>query len=161
MPNHRMGVDLTKDERAAYADMTQKLSTDVDKGERADALRFAINCCEHVNLLAKHINRLAQHFYRDINTGLPIDRNKGELIALMHSELSEMLEGVRKNTFDSHLPTRRSEEVELADLIIRALDYAAWRGLDLQGAIADKLQYNATRKDHTDEARRAKNGKKF
>lgn len=155
--------------RQLHADMSQvealaavnSVRDSVDKMERAHALRYAINCAEGINLLATHVNRLAAHFYRDINTGLPIERNKGELIALMHSELSEMLEGVRKGTMDSHLPARRSEEVELADLVIRALDYAAWRRMDLQGAIVDKLQYNAVRKDHTDEARRATNGKKF
>jgi hypothetical protein len=51
--------------------------------------------------------------------------------------------------------------VELADLIIRALDYAGYRKLDLMGAINEKLKYNCQRKDHTAEERRKTNGKKF
>src|SRR4051812_7282747 len=36
-------------------------------------------------------------------------------IALCHSELSEALEGHRKNLMDDHLPHRKMAEVELAD----------------------------------------------
>jgi NTP pyrophosphatase (non-canonical NTP hydrolase) len=106
-----------------------------------------------------HLNNA--HFYRDLATGAPIERNPAEMIALQHSELSEMLEGVRKGGQDKHLPHRSVEEVELADLFIRALDYAAFRKLDLEGAIKDKLAYNVTRQDHTREARLAAGGKKF
>lgn len=72
-------------------------------------------------------------------------RNKAEMIALMHSELSEMLEGVRKPGPDSHCPTFTSEEVELADLLIRAFDYAGGFKLRLAQAIEAKLAFNATR----------------
>mgnify|MGYP001800919121 CR=1 FL=1 len=89
------------------------------------------------------------------------DRNDGEMIALMHSELSEMLEGVRKDSFDDHLPHRSSVEVELADLLIRAFDFAGARDLDIGGAYIEKRAYNAVRPDHKREARDAQGGKKF
>lgn len=94
-------------------------------------------------------------------TGEPVDRNDGELIALMHSELSEALEGLRKDLNDDHLPQFKSVEVELADTIIRICDYAGARGLRLGEAIACKLAYNARRADHKPEARAAAGGKKF
>ena len=100
-------------------------------------------------------------WYIDPVTGEPIDRNVPEMIALQHSELSEMLEGVRKGGMDKHLPHRTVEEVECADVLIRLFDYAAFRKLDLEGAIAEKLLYNVHRQDHTLEARTAPGGKRF
>lgn len=94
-------------------------------------------------------------------TGERIDRNKGELIALMHSELSECLEGVRKGLMDDKLPHRSMEEVELADTIIRIFDYAGAYNLDVAGALLEKLDYNAKRADHKPENRVAAGGKKF
>lgn len=72
-------------------------------------------------------------------------RNRGEMIALMHSELSECLEGLRKGLMDDHLPHRSMEEAELADTVIRILDYAAGFGLDVGGAIVEKMRYNTGR----------------
>jgi NTP pyrophosphatase (non-canonical NTP hydrolase) len=80
-------------------------------------------------------------------------------IALMHSELSEALEGFRKNLQDDHLPSRSMVEVEFADTIIRILDTAGYLGLDVGGAIMEKLAYNATREDHKREVREAPGGK--
>lgn len=97
----------------------------------------------------------------DPYTQEPITRNKGEMIALMHSELSEMLEGVRKSLQDDHLPAFKSEEVELADLLIRAFDYAAGHRLRLGEAFVEKMEYNRTRADHMLEARTAAGGKIF
>jgi NTP pyrophosphatase (non-canonical NTP hydrolase) len=103
----------------------------------------------------------ARSWWQNPMTGERIERNDGELIALMHSELSEALEAVRKGLQDSHLPHRRGVEVELADLMIRVFDYAGARGLDLEGAVREKLAFNARREDHTHAARLAANGKKF
>lgn len=82
-------------------------------------------------------------------------RNKAEMIALMHSELSELLEAVRlPGTIKSNkIPNYTEEAEELADVIIRALDYAGGWGIDVQGAIEAKLNYNAKRP--------TKHGKKF
>lgn len=82
-------------------------------------------------------------------------------LALVHSEISEALEGLRKDLKDDHLPHRLSIEVELADAVIRIADLAGAMGLDLGGAIADKMEYNSTRQDHRPEARAAAGGKSF
>lgn len=115
-----------------------------------------------LNKLAHEIHHIDNYqWWHDLNTGEKLERNKGEMIALMHSELSECLEGERKNIMDSHLPHRRNAEVELADLFIRALDYCGAFGYDIDGAIAAKRAYNRNRADHKKEARLAPGGKKF
>lgn len=75
------------------------------------------------------------------------ERNDGECIALMHSELSEALEALRKNPLqkDEHCPAFTNLEVELADCVIRIMDYAGMRNLDVAGAILAKVEYNRTR----------------
>lgn len=99
-------------------------------------------------------------WYKDPKTGDTIQRNVGEVIALMHSELSEALEADRKDLMDDKLPHRKGIEVEFADCIIRILDTAAALELDVAGAIIEKNRYNQTRADHK-LAARAAGGKKY
>ena len=114
-----------------------------------------------LNELALRCHEANKKWWQDPATGYPITRNKGEMIALMHSELSEILEAERKDLSDTHLPHRRGAEVELSDLLIRLLDYSAAYGYDLDGAFEEKMAYNKTRADHTLEARMQPGGKKF
>lgn len=58
--------------------------------------------------------------------GTPKERNHGEMIALMHSELSEAWDGFQRDAQDDHLPNRRNVEVELADYLIRVGDFAGF-----------------------------------
>lgn len=85
----------------------------------------------------------------------------GTKLALVHSEVSEGLEGHRKGLMDDHLPHRPMLEVELADAVIRIMDLAGGLGMDIGGAIAEKLQYNSKRVDHKLENRAADGGKAY
>ncbi|WP_347837751.1 hypothetical protein [uncultured Planktomarina sp.] len=100
-------------------------------------------------------------WWNDPETGEHKDRNNGEMIALMHSELSEALEADRKDLMDDHLPDRPGVEVELADTLIRIFDFAGARGLDLGGAYVAKRAYNEKRADHKPENRAKDGGKKY
>lgn len=100
-------------------------------------------------------------WHTNLLTGELLDRNKGEMIALIHSEISEAMEGERKNLMDDHLPHRPMVEVEMADAVIRIMDYCGRWGYDIGGAILEKMIYNATRIDHKIENRVKENGKKF
>lgn len=81
-------------------------------------------------------------------------------LCLVHSEVSEACEGVRKNLMDDKLPHRKMGEVELADAVIRILDLCGHEGYDLAGAIQEKLLFNQVRPDHKIENRLAEGGKK-
>jgi hypothetical protein len=114
-----------------------------------------------LNKLAQEIHAGNHKWWHDPATGQKLERNKGELLCLIHSEISEAMEGERRGLMDDKLPLRPMAEVELADALIRILDYAAGFGYDIEGAVVEKLAYNAIRKDHTHEARAQADGKKW
>lgn len=82
-------------------------------------------------------------------------------LCLIHSEISEAMEGHRKDLMDDKLPHRSMIEVELADALIRIGDLSAALGLDLGGAVQEKLAFNRTRADHQRENRAAAGGKAY
>lgn len=68
------------------------------------------------------------------------DRNNGEMIALIHSELSEALKELREiNTNWKHVAE------EMADCVIRIMDFCEGRNIDLQKAILKKMKKNEKR----------------
>lgn len=75
-------------------------------------------------------------------------RNDSELIALMHCELSEAVEGLRKgNPPDDKIPAFSSVEAELADVILRIMDMAQARNYNISAAIIAKSNMNTTREN--------------
>jgi NTP pyrophosphatase (non-canonical NTP hydrolase) len=114
-----------------------------------------------INFLCREVHAANEKWWRDLKTGEPVKRNVGEMLCLVHSEISEAMEGHRKNLPDDKLPHRSMIEVELADAVIRIFDIAAGLGMDLGGAFVEKMAYNATREDHKPEARMKQNGKKY
>lgn len=82
-------------------------------------------------------------------------------LCLVHSELSEAMEGDRKNLPDDHLPQFPMRDVELADALIRIADMAGAFGIDLGAALAAKLEYNQQRADHKPENRVKEGGKTY
>jgi hypothetical protein len=113
--------------------------------------------------LSKAVHVANQKWWKDPATQQPIKRNRGELLALIHSEVSEALEGERKNLMDDKLPHYPMAAVEIVDAIIRSLDYLAGihPDIDVQAVFDEKMAYNAQREDHKHEARLIAGGKQF
>lgn len=120
------------------------------------------------------INELAQGIHLNAKSKGFFDepKNIGEMIALIHSEASEALEADRKDHFttanmdavngwvlDDDFKFSFSEQVkntfedELADIMIRVMDLAAFKNIDLEAHIKAKMRYNSLR-EH-------KHGKKY
>lgn len=78
------------------------------------------------------------------------ERNIGELLALIHSEVSEALEEYRAKTLlaEYRLSNKGKPEgfsVELADIVIRVFDLAEHLRIDLCAVVAAKMIYNESR----------------
>lgn len=100
----------------------------------------------------------------DPKTGASITDNPlcfSSKLCLVHSEISEAMEGDRKDLMDDKLPHRKMREVELADAVIRIFDMAGAYQMDLAGAIAEKMAYNQIRADHKIENRALTGGKSY
>ena len=76
------------------------------------------------------------------------ERSFGDIVALCHSELSEALEEYRSGRQMVYMGEAGKPEgiaVELADCMIRILDYLAHEDIDVESVMAMKHEYNTTR----------------
>jgi NTP pyrophosphatase (non-canonical NTP hydrolase) len=71
--------------------------------------------------------------------------NVGEKFMLIVTEVAEAMEGHREGGQSLKIPEFTKVEEELADAVIRLLDFVGHFNLRLDDAIAAKLRYNLTR----------------
>ena len=133
-----------------------------DRQKIIDAVQYLQDVC--------HGAAVASGWWTDTKTGESLKVDAPHLapkyfvsnkLCLTHSELSEAMEGDRKNLMDDKLPQYRMLDVESGDAIIRLMDLAGGVNLRLAEAFADKLIYNNTRPDHKLENRLKEGGKTY
>jgi hypothetical protein len=97
--------------------------------------------CQQWGLMAYAIHHNAvQHGWWET------ERNQYELLALVHAEISEAVEALRKHNPEStKIPGYSLVEEEVADAIIRLMDQAYANGWNVAGAILAKHAYNINR----------------
>lgn len=112
-------------------------------------------------------------WWKDLNSGIDLRdevRNGtrfgkalvAEKLVLIHSEISEAMEGARKNLKDDKLPQHSMLMTELADAVIRIADLVGALGQeDFAQILLEKLAFNRVRPDHKIENRIADGGKAF
>tara|TARA_R110001592_G_C12591795_1_gene694712 strand:+ start:24 stop:350 length:327 start_codon:yes stop_codon:yes gene_type:complete len=96
----------------------------------------------------KEWNRISKKVYVNaVNHGFwQEEPNDGERMALIHAEVSEALEALRNgNPSSNKIIEFSSLEEELADVVIRIMDYAFGNDLDIAGAVIAKIEYNKNR----------------
>lgn len=113
-----------------------------------------------------HADNVKAGWWTDLKTGEDLHgkRNVPEMLALVHSEISEALEGHRKKLMDDKLPKRPMLRVELIDAMIRIFDMLGSEGNTEHPAgliFQEKREYNANRADHKPENRMLAGGKAF
>jgi hypothetical protein len=164
--------DLTEALRVAYAPYKEKIKQFYDRQEYvADHMPDNFSEDEPLNTLAAEIHLTAlEHGWWETERSFP------EVIALIHSELSEALESYRSDepiifhccnesegcrskcapddldecpedvtTCGNYSRKPEGAAVELADTIIRILDWCGHEGIDIDAVVREKMLYNKTR----------------
>jgi hypothetical protein len=112
-----------------------------------------------------HRRNINMGWWKRDDMGVVQERNMGEMLCLVHSEISEAMEGHRKSLMDDKLPQYPMLIVELVDALIREFDILGREcekaGVNLSDVFMAKVDFNAVRPDHKIENRMKPGGKAY
>ena len=111
--------------------------------------------------VASRVAKANNKWWTSLTTGEQLKRNIGEMLMLCVSELSEAMEGDRKNLMDDKLPQYKMFDVEIVDTFIRLFDIVGHLIPNFGEIFEAKMAFNADREDHKHEARLKDGGKKY
>lgn len=133
------------------------------KGRAMDWNRIKSEVARGFRQVQFHAHRLSKEagWWDNVETDDQLASIIPTKLCLIHSEISEAMEGHRKGLPDDHLPQHSMFAVELADAVIRIGDLAGRCGIDLGPIIAEKMAYNSVRPDHKREVRAQAGGKTY
>lgn len=160
---HDLGAHAVAEILASVRNFDNLLAPRESKFKTGISVALAANVLVHES----HSAMLHAGWWKDTETGDDVrewpkkylDLFISSKLMLIVTEVGEAMEGHRKHLPDDKLPHRSMLEVELADAVLRITDLAGALGLDLGGAIEEKMAYNAQRADHKIENRIAEGGK--
>jgi NTP pyrophosphatase (non-canonical NTP hydrolase) len=130
---------------ADRSDADWKKQAEVDSAERKAQIGATLAVL--MPAIAFQLDQLqAQVYSANEVQGFWESDNTAEKIALMHGELSEALEADRTGIeSDDKIPEFTGVEAELADTVIRILDFSGRHNLRLGEALQAKLLFNLSR----------------
>lgn len=153
--------------------MKKELSAGTTAQQRTDADVSTSASVEANPMLAEvpvGLNDLACAIYeRNVEKGFyENSKNIGEMLCLIHSEVSEALEADRKEKYSAGVimnvvngwvgdsdfvesykkQVKGTFEEEMADIFIRVLDLCAFKGIDIEQHVKAKMRYNLTREKY-------------
>lgn len=106
-----------------------------------------LEVCENINALAADIATIAvEKGFWDFPGARNEELIKSTKAMLVITEISELVEGIRATVKpESSIEGFSNEAEEIADAIIRLLDYAGYYEIDIGGAILAKMDKNRKR----------------